>query len=245
MAAQPYDRDSPVSYALGVYPSLALLELNPRCARRLLLDERGGGEGIERLVKLCAGLGVRAEAAPRLLRRVSGKENCFAAVEFDKGEACGEILPGKPHIALVQPSDQGNIGAILRSMVGFGFGDLAIIDKSADIFDPHTVRASMGALFALRVSVFGGGGFDRYRAMYPEHAVYPFMLGASLTLGEAARSHAEPYTLVFGNEGAGLPERYMDVGKPVVIPQRGVIDSLNLSVAVSVAMYAFSSSQTG
>ncbi|MDR0395707.1 MAG: TrmH family RNA methyltransferase [Oscillospiraceae bacterium] len=241
MPSRLYERESDVSYALGIYPSLALMEMKPGCARRLLLDDRGGGEGVERLAGLCERYRVRTEIAPRLLRRVSGKENCFAAIEFDKESACGSIQTGKPHIVLVEPSDQGNMGSILRSMAGFGYEDLAIIGTAADAFDPRVVRASMGALFAARVSVFGGsGGFDRYRDMFGEYALYPFMLGARTELDEAAKNRGALFSLIFGNEGAGLPDGYARAGTPVMIPQRGVIDSLNLAAAASVAMYAFS-----
>ncbi|MDR2657155.1 MAG: TrmH family RNA methyltransferase [Oscillospiraceae bacterium] len=241
MPTKQYDRDNPASYALGVYPSLALLELNPGCARKLMLDDRGiGGDGVERLMSKCALLKVGVETAPRALKRISGKDNCFAAIEFDKARACKSVDPSKPHVVLYEPSDQGNVGTILRSMAGFGLGDLVLIGSAADVFDPHTVRASMGALFACRVSAFGGDdGFERYREAFPSHAVYPFMLGAALTLNEAAASHDRLYALVFGNEGAGLPERFSSIGTPVMIPQRSTVDSLNLAVAASIAMYTF------
>ncbi|MDR1263268.1 MAG: TrmH family RNA methyltransferase [Oscillospiraceae bacterium] len=241
MPTKQYDRGNPVSCALGIYPSLALLELNPGCARKLMLDDRGiGSDGVERLTSQCALLNVSVETAPRALKRISGKDNCFAAIEFDKAKACKPVDPSKPHVVLVEPSDQGNVGTILRSMAGFDLGDLVLIGSAADVFDPRTVRASMGALFACRVSAFdGGNGFERYREAFPSHTVYPFMLGAALTLNEAAASHDCMYALVFGNEGSGLPERFSSIGTPVMIPQRGTIDSLNLAVAASIAMYAF------
>ena len=49
---------------------------------------------------------------------------------------------------------------------------------------------------------------------------------------------SEPYSLIFGNEGAGLDEAYKDISESVRIPQSGDVDSLNLSIAVGVALYA-------
>jgi len=45
--------------------------------------------------------------------------------------------------------------------------------------------------------------------------------------------------LIFGNEGAGLPAEFSQLGQPVRIPHSNDIDSLNLSVAAAIGMYAF------
>lgn len=55
------------------------------------------------------------------------------------------------HVVLHHISDAGNLGTILRSALGFGYKDIAIIRPATDPFDPHTVRASMGAIFSLRI----------------------------------------------------------------------------------------------
>ena len=48
---------------------------------------------------------------------------------------------------------------------------------------------------------------------------------------------SKPYALVFGNEGAGLPQEYRETGTSITIPHSSRIDSLNLPVAVSIALY--------
>ncbi len=76
-------------------------------------------------------------------RRVSGKENCFAAAVVTKeGDAPRANAPR--HLVLHQPSDAGNAGTILRTALGFGFQDIAIIPPAVDIYDPRVIRASMG-----------------------------------------------------------------------------------------------------
>ena len=50
---------------------------------------------------------------------------------------------------------------------------------------------------------------------------------------------ARPFSLVFGNEQSGLPAVFQTYGQSVFIPQSDKIDSLNLSVAVSIGAYAF------
>ena len=100
---------------------------------------------------LCDKHHVREENADRVLSRISGKDNCFAAIVFDKFQ--GELTQGN-HLVLHHPSDKGNLGTMLRTALGFGYTDIAIIRPAADVFDPHVVRASMGAIFGLNVRYY-------------------------------------------------------------------------------------------
>ena len=50
---------------------------------------------------------------------------------------------------------------------------------------------------------------------------------------------ASPYSLVFGNEGAGLPNEFEKFGEKIFIPQSDEVDSLNLPIAVSIGLYEF------
>ena len=124
------------------------------------------------------------------------------AAVFSKFEDA--LVQGAPHVVLHHPSDQGNVGTILRTALGFGVEDVALIRPCVDVFDPRVVRSSMGSLFSLRVKVYED--FDAYLAEHPDRMLYPFMLDGSRSLPDVL---AEPvpnaWTLVFGNEGSGLP----------------------------------------
>lgn len=233
---EPYARKLPYSYALGLFPALTLMSTRPELAQRLLLSPEGmGNEGVEKLRALCREAGVREEEAGRVLRRESKKDNCYAGIVFAKRE--GDLDAAKDHVVLCQISDNGNLGTALRSLAGFGYGDVALVRPCVDAFEPHVVRASMGAFFHLRLRTFDS--FDDYRALYPDRALYPFMLDGAKPLGEVIRAAKSPRTLVFGNEQSGLPSVFQTYGQSVFIPQSDRIDSLNLSVAVSIGAYAF------
>lgn len=225
------------SYAPGVFPSVECLLHRPERVRRLLVHSSAAGrEGIEKLTALAEKLGVRVEEADRALARISGKDNCYAAAVFEK--FTDELAPGKPHVVLHQPGDSGNAGTIMRTALGLGLEDLAMIRPCTDPFDPKTVRASMGSLFRLRIHVYDS--FEDYRSRYPEQALYPFMLDASVPLGEVIREkRTASYSLIFGNEGSGLPAAFAGYGRPVRIESNDRVDSLNLAVAAGIAMYAF------
>ncbi len=233
---EAYHSDLSYSYAPGVFPSLECLKNRPGAARRLLLHSQGGkNEGVRELIALCGEQKIRVEEADRALARISGKENCYAAVVFEKFQ--GSLAMDMPHVVLYHPSDAGNLGTILRTALGFQMTSLAIIRPAADVFDPKVLRASMGALFSMEVAQFDT--FEAYRGAYPRHALYPFMLDGSCPLNKAAQSPNTPFALVFGNEGSGLPPSFSGLGQAVRIPHSMRIDSLNLSVAAAIGMYAF------
>ena len=233
---EPYARKLNYSYQLGVFPSLMLLDARPDCATRLLLHSQGlENEGVVKLRARCAELGVREEIADRVLRRESKKDNCFAGLVFRKYES--DLSAGENHAVLCQLSDNGNAGTVMRSLLGFGIRDVAFVRPCVDVFDPHVLRASMGAFFKLRVRTYDS--FDDYRANFPDRPLYPFMLDGAQPLDAVAARAKPPFCLIFGNEQTGLPRSFAQMGQSVLIPQSDEIDSLNLAVAVSVGAYVF------
>ena len=175
------------------------------------------------------------ETADRVLARISGKENCFAAAVFEKFE--DEPAADKPHVVLHNPGDSGNVGTILRTALGLGIEDVALIRPCVDVFDPKTVRASMGSVFSLRIKVYDS--FEDYRAAFPDRPLYPFMLDASIPLQEAVKTKPPVWTLVFGNEGRGLPKEFASYGQAVRIESNDKVDSLNLAIAAGIGIYQF------
>ena len=233
-ALTAYARTLDYSYAPGFFPTIEALRHAPERVRRVLVSSQAAGrEGLAQVEALCAEYRIRIETADKALSRISGKENCYAAAVFAKEQS--ELDPGRIHLVLHHPSDAGNLGTMLRTALGFGYLDIALVRPCADVFQPHVVRASMGAIFSLRIREFDD--FEAYRALYPRHALYPFMLKGSVPLEEAAAEPARPFALVFGNEGTGLPDEFLECGIPVRIPHSDRIDSLNLSVAAAIGMY--------
>ena len=173
-----------------------------------------------------------------MLKRESGKQNCFAALAFRKFQS--EPDPQKPHAVFHHISDGGNLGTALRSAAGFGYRDIAVIRPCVDVFDPHVLRSSMGAFFLERVHVYDS--FEDYAQAFPGRPMYPFMLDGARDMDEVAQEAPRVHSLIFGNEATGLDASFQAVGQSVKISQSPEIDSLNLSVAASIAMYTFSRS---
>lgn len=230
-----YKKEFSHSYTLGPFPTFELLRRRPERARAVYC--RGDFRDAEKLSGLCAEKGVPFYRWDKALERVSQKEICYAAGEFEKYD--GKISPDRPHVALVDPSDMGNLGTIERTILGFGLKDLAIIgDRAADLWDPKTVRASMGALFHLEVEWFPD--FPAYLKRYGRgRDIFPFMLDGGTVLTPENCPVSSLYTLVFGNEAAGLPPEFQTCGKSLFIHQTDAVDSLNLAVSVAIGTFLF------
>ena len=232
---EAYNTELDYSYAPGIFPSMECLLYRPESVRRLLVHSASAGrEGIGKLTELAEKNRIRIEEADRALGRISGKENCYAAAVF--GKFRDRLRKDLPHTVLHRPGDGGNAGTILRTVLGLGMDDVALIRPCVDVFDPRVVRASMGSLFRLRVRVYDS--FEEYREEFPDRPLYPFMLDASVPLRDI-RDIPERYSLVFGNEGSGLPAEFAAMGQAVRIESNDRVDSLNLAVAAGIGIYYF------
>ena len=233
MKIQKYKRDLDFSYALGATLTFELLKNAPHLARRVYISSSTDiTPAITGLLDMCRKHDIPVEKNDKAFNILSPKGNCFVIAEFKK---CSNGLKGGSHVVLVNPSDAGNLGTILRTATGFGLTDIAIVRPAVDFYDPKAVRASMGAAFHVNIEYFDT--IEQYRSKFPQNNLYAFMLTASVSIHTV--DIKEPFSLIFGNEATGLPDEYAAFCKSVIIPHSDNIDSLNLPVAASIAMYEF------
>ena len=239
MRLKPYKREFGFSYACGVFPVCELYDAMRPALRKIIVTESGlENGGVVKLRENASAAGIPFEVDDRTVARIYPKGNVYAVGVFEKKET----LPDKKvdHVVLVNPSDMGNMGTIMRTAVAFGIGDLCVVKPCCDVFDPKTVRASMGAVFRLRVKTFDSFEeyFD-YCGGEKNRDYFPFMLDGKPLAERPAGTDGKPFSLIFGNEAAGLPESFKNVGNPVRIMHSGNVDSLNLPVAAAIGIYTF------
>lgn len=230
---KPYRKSADYSYTLGAFPTIELIKSKTAKVREVFVHSTF--TDAENLAGLCRENGIPLRISDKQIARLSDKENVFVIGVFEKYEQ--ELDTEKSQIVLVNPSNMGNLGTILRTAVGFGIYDIALISPAVDVFNPKVVRSSMGALFRLRHKYFDN--FKAYRAQNKEQEVFTFMLNGKKPLTVADCPKPELFTLVFGNEATGLDDMYLDVGTSVIIPQSPDVDSLNLTIAVGIGTYLF------
>lgn len=226
-----YKKELNVSYTLGTTLTIELLQKRIEYVKKVYIHSSyNKNDSFYLLEELCNKNNIFIDYNDKIFNKLSDKENCFVIGEFYKYEM---TLNHEKHIVLVNVSNMGNLGTIIRSAVGFGIQNIAIIKPSVDVFSPKVVRASMGSIFNINIEYFDT--FDEYSERYKNKKKYPFMLQSSKKICEV--SFEDDCALIFGNESSGLPIEYLNIGDSVIIPHSKTIDSLNLTIAVSVAIY--------
>ena len=228
-----YKKGDLESYTLGTTLTLELLNKKIEYVKRIYIhSKQEKNDTYYKIIDICKKNNIEILMSDKTINTLSDKENCYVIGVFKIFNT--KIDDKKNHVVLVNPSNSGNLGTIIRSCVGFGIDNLIIIKPAVDIFDPKVIRSSMGALFNINFKYYDS--FDDY---YKDNirSYYPFMLKAKKSLSEVDKK--EPYSLIFGQEATGLDDSYLNVGIPVIIKHKKIIDSLNLDNAVSIALYEF------
>jgi TrmH family RNA methyltransferase len=145
-----------------------------------------------------------------------------------------------------QVRDPGNLGTVIRCADAFGADAVLISADSVDLYNAKTVRATTGSLFHLPISV----GVHLPEAVAAARAAglatYGADGGAGVRVDDLARdgSLAAPVLWVFGNEAWGLPAEHAALlDRLVALPMYGRAESLNLSTAAAVILYATATCQ--
>lgn len=138
-------------------------------------------------------------------------------------------------IALHGVEKPGNLGAILRTADGTGATGVVVLEGGSDPLSPNAIRASLGTVFALPVATATS---DALLALGKERGLrfYAAALGASARPPWAC-DFTPPTCLVLGAEATGLPDLWLTHAERVLIPMRGIADSLNVSVAAAMLLY--------
>lgn len=231
-----YKKDLDYSYSLGIYLTIELLTYKIDQVKCVYISSNTNkSSGVEKIIQICHSNNIQLEVNDNIINKLSPKQNCYTIGIFNKFE--NQIDSNENHVVLVNPSDSGNLGTIVRTSLGFNLRNLAIIKPSVDIFDPKTIRASMGAIFSISFEYFNS--LEEYIQKFKIHNIYTFMLNAKKTLHNVDVNYEQPFSLVFGNEASGLDKKYETIGTSVIIPHQNKIDSLNLSIAVGIVEYEF------
>ncbi|NLD10520.1 MAG: RNA methyltransferase, partial [Clostridiales bacterium] len=139
-------------------------------------------------------------------------------------------------IVLDRLQDPGNIGTIIRTAEGAGYGAVITVKGTADVYSPKVVRAAAGSVFRIPiVSVEDGRELRETVDRLGKRLAVTCLNNDKFYYDEDIR---KDIALVIGNEGGGCsPDLINDADIRVMIPMKGKLDSLNASVAAGILMY--------
>ena len=153
-----------------------------------------------------------------------------------------EILQRASHpgliVALDGVTDPRNLGAIIRSAAAFGVDGVVIPERRSAAMTAAAWKTSAGA--AARMQVAQVTNLNRVIEMVQEKGYFVVGLdGEASELISDLKVATEPLMIIVGSEGKGLSRLTSEKCDLVVkIPMRSTTESLNASVATSIALYA-------
>jgi 23S rRNA (uridine2479-2'-O)-methyltransferase len=151
-------------------------------------------------------------------------------------------------VVVDRPASPGNLGTLIRSCDAFGAAGVIVTGHGVDVYDPSTIRASVGSFFVVPcVAVASHREVQAWvrelRRSYADLGV----VGTSAHASSSLRDFEWPseVVLVVGNETSGLSHAYRELCDEVVgIPMQGTATSLNAAVATSIVLYEVASRRT-
>jgi tRNA G18 (ribose-2'-O)-methylase SpoU len=181
---------------------------------------------------LLADLGEKSEGSPELVAVVEMPDDDLDRITAGPGFLC---------LVLDRPVSPGNIGSMIRSADAFGADGIIVAGHAADVYDPRTVRASTGSLFARPVvrapshrEVAAWVAAQRARGC-------PMVIAGTDEHGDRDVfdvDFTQPTMLVVGNETAGLSNAWRELCDQMVrIPMTGAASSLNAANAATAVLY--------
>jgi TrmH family RNA methyltransferase len=139
-------------------------------------------------------------------------------------------------LVLESPEKPGNIGAILRTADASGVNAVIIADPRTDLYNPNTIRASLGAVFSNQIAVGDSKDVIQFLEEQDIH-IYSATLQNSNSYLE--HDYCQPTAFALGSEANGLSElwRNQPTIQHINIPMQGEIDSMNLSVSTAILTF--------
>lgn len=140
-------------------------------------------------------------------------------------------------IFLSSVRDPGNLGAIIRSAVAFGFERIVLSADTADVYNPKTIRSAMGGLFKVKIDYVHSLSDAINAAKKNGRRVFAAELSPSAkSVLDFELKNTDIF--VIGNEGHGIaPEVSAVCDGSVYIPISKNTESLNAAVAASILLW--------
>lgn len=141
------------------------------------------------------------------------------------------------YIALYNLQNPHNLGAVIRSCLGFNIKGIYLIGNCCDLYHPEVIRSSMGYVFKMPTEKFNS--FD-YFLQYVKTNKMNLLAMANNDRAIDIFSYKNKHNNCFmiGNEGWGLPNDILNKCPTIIkIPLSKEVESLNASVAASIVAF--------
>ena len=177
--------------------------------------------------------------SPEIFNRVAYRKNTggYIALARQKHLSFDELqLSNAPLILVLESVEKpGNLGAVLRTADAAGLDAVIISDPKTDIYNPNTIRSSIGCIFT--VPVVTGTSVDTLNWLRSGKIK---IFGTALTAEKFYHETdlRQPCALIMGSEATGLSDIWLNGADDLIkIPMRGKIDSMNVSASAAIVVF--------
>lgn len=147
------------------------------------------------------------------------------------------LKPETPMLILLEDlQDPGNLGTIVRTGEGAGITGVIASKDTVDIYNPKTVRATMGSIY--RIPVLYVDDLTKIIQELKEHRIMTYAAHLKGDKEYDECDYSKGTAFLIGNEGRGLREATAECADQYLkIPMEGKVESLNASIAAALLMY--------
>ncbi len=145
-------------------------------------------------------------------------------------------LSKKPYILIAEsPEKPGNIGALLRTADAAGLDGLIIADPKTELYNPNTIRASLGSIFTMQIATASTDEIIQY-LKNNNIKIYSTFVKRSRNYLNVDYNTA--CAIVVGTESSSLSKPWLSKSDELIsITMKGKMDSLNLSVSAAIVIF--------
>lgn len=164
------------------------------------------------------------------------KEGIIALVRTPHKSLEQIVLPENPLVMVIERVEKpGNLGALLRTADGAGVNAVLVCDEMTDLYNPNIIRSSLGAVFTVPVVTCTNQQALLFLQQNQCHIFAAIVQAQDVFF---TKDMSMGTAIVLGSEQKGLSEFWQqNAHTPVLIPMKGRLDSLNVSVAGAILLY--------
>ena len=139
-------------------------------------------------------------------------------------------------VVLESIQDPGNLGTIIRTGEGAGISGVIVNKETVDLYNPKTIRGTMGSIY--RIPVIVSEDLTQTVKRLTAEGICVFAAHLKGTKEMYDMDFSKGCAFLIGNEGNGLTDELANCADTYLrIPMQGQVESLNAGVAASLLMY--------
>lgn len=181
---------------------------------------------------------------------ISASKDVYQKIAYrETTEGVLAIVKSKPHrleelqfktknplILIVEaPEKPGNIGALLRTADAANLDAVIIANPKGDIYNPNVIRSSVGCVFTNQIA---SGSTSEVLDFLKEKGIDSYCAALSASENYTKIEFNKASAIIVGTEATGLSNEWLENStQNIIIPMRGEIDSMNVSVSAAIVIF--------